>query len=251
MLAKTIVTVAALFVAGAILMGLTHRLRDIPSRQRIEDWVKYGVYLLLILVLVVIAWGGGWTTALILALIAVAGSIELYCNLPARTAKYAACSVLFGLLIAVCLGHALPGILGAHATTFVFMLLLIGITDAFSQLWGRLLGRHKLCPKLSPGKTCEGLTGGVLTAVSAAFVISFLIPAITPAKLATVAVITALSATLGDLVFSLIKRRLGIKDFSGLLPGHGGILDRFDSLIVTAPIFYWSSRLLLTKEAML
>lgn len=251
MLGRIIVTIAALFAAGAVLMSLTHRLRNIPSRQRTRDWVKYVVYLLIILTLLVIAWSGGWTTALLLALIALAGSIELYRNLPAHNVKRVGCSVLFGLLIAVCLGHALPGLSTVHATTFIFMLLLIGVTDAFSQLWGKLLGRHKLCPRVSPGKTCEGLAGGVLTAILTAFVISFLIPVSSPAKLTFVAVITALSATSGDLVFSLIKRRLGIKDFSGLLPGHGGVLDRFDSLIVAAPVFYWSGRLWLSVEVML
>lgn len=243
MFGKIIVIITGLFAAGAILMALAHYVRSVRLGQRIEDWLKYIVYLLVIFALVTIAWAGQWTTAAFLTIVAIAGGYELYRNLPARKVKCLACSIGFALAIGLCLGHILLGTSSGQATTFIFMLLLICTTDAYSQLWGKLLGRRKLCPRLSPGKTFEGLVGGVLTAVLAVFAVSFLVPSFSPSQLIIIAIITALSATLGDLSFSFIKRRLGIKDFSGLLPGHGGVLDRFDSLIITAPVFYWSSRL--------
>ena len=112
MLGRTIVTIAALFAAGAILMALGHRLRNIPSTQRIEDWVKYGVYLLIILTLVVVAWAGRWTTALLLASITVAGSIVPYlgfilglARVPAETIKNVCTAV--GYIVAIPIGIAI------------------------------------------------------------------------------------------------------------------------------------------------
>jgi len=127
--------------------------------------------------------------------------------------------------------------------TFAFVFLLVGITDSYSQLWGKLAGKHKMCPHLSPHKTWEGLLGGILSALTAAGLFSFLIPELKYPQVLELGLIIALTATSGDLFFSLIKRRLSIKDFSGIIPGHGGVLDRFDSLIITAPVFYWCENL--------
>lgn len=86
--------------------------------------------------------------------------------------------------------------------------------------------------------------GGLVTALAVSLGADFLDPSSGPARRACIGLFTALSAFAGDLFLSFLKRRAGIKDFSRLLPGHGGILDRFDSLVLAAPVYHWSRSLL-------
>lgn len=111
-------------------------------------------------------------------------------------------------------------------------------SDTFAYFTGYLFGRHKLCPNVSPKKTVEGFVGGIIgTAASvAALGYSF---GFDPRYLAILGVLQSLVASLGDLVESIIKRYTGIKDSGNLIPGHGGVLDRFDSVIFTAPTVYY------------
>lgn len=108
---------------------------------------------------------------------------------------------------------------------------------------GASFGKHKLCPKISPKKTVEGAIGGILfcdiTAVIIGLVFKFLVMPdanINFWALILLGVIDAPVSILGDLSFSLIKRNYGIKDYGSIFPGHGGMLDRFDSIIFTAPV---------------
>lgn len=124
-------------------------------------------------------------------------------------------------------------------TYVIYLLLITTITDTFALFTGSLIGKHKLCPKISPKKTIEGLVGGVImgTFVATVFyntLISSTVPLVTVIMLTFV---LCLVGQLGDLVFSSIKRYYGVKDFSNLIPGHGGILDRFDSLIFVVLAF--------------
>ena len=117
-------------------------------------------------------------------------------------------------------------------------------TDTFAYITGSLIGTHKLTPKISPHKTIEGAIGGVLGCV-----ISFLIYGLILSKcfgftvsinaLWILGVLCAVSAQIGDLSASVIKRECGIKDFGTLFPGHGGMLDRFDSIMFVAPLVYY------------
>lgn len=121
----------------------------------------------------------------------------------------------------------------------IYLLLITTITDTFALFSGMLIGKHKLCPTISPKKTVEGLIGGVFmgTFVSSAFYITVINPGMSLVLLIFVTAILALVGQVGDLVFSSIKRYYGKKDFSDLIPGHGGILDRFDSLIFVTLAF--------------
>lgn len=115
----------------------------------------------------------------------------------------------------------------------IYLLLITTITDTFALISGKLVGRHKLCPKISPGKTIEGLVGGVLmgTFVATAFYYTVIQSNISLVLVILATAGLSLVGQLGDLVFSAIKRYYKVKDFSNLIPGHGGVLDRFDSLI--------------------
>ena len=124
-------------------------------------------------------------------------------------------------------------------TYIIYLLLITTITDTFALFTGKLIGSHKLCPKISPKKTIEGLIGGVFmgTFVATCFyntVISSTIPLVIVILLT---LFLCLVGQLGDLVFSSIKRYYEVKDFSDIIPGHGGILDRFDSLIFVVLLF--------------
>lgn len=121
----------------------------------------------------------------------------------------------------------------------IYLLLITTITDTFALFTGMLIGKHKLCPKISPKKTVEGLIGGVFMGVfvSTAFYITVINPAKSLVFLILITTCLSLIGQLGDLVFSSIKRYYGKKDFSDLIPGHGGVLDRFDSLIFVALAF--------------
>jgi phosphatidate cytidylyltransferase len=126
---------------------------------------------------------------------------------------------------------------------FVICFAVPWMADAGAFFAGSLFGKHKLCPNISPKKTVEGAIGGVFTCVLAAVAIGFLFGnLITPQltvnfiPLIIIGVCDAVLSIVGDLSFSLIKRTIGIKDYSNLFPGHGGMLDRFDSIIFTVPM---------------
>lgn len=112
----------------------------------------------------------------------------------------------------------------------LFSFLILSIFDGYGQITGQLFGRTKLFPKVSPNKTVEGLMGGTIIAVLSALVFRNIMPA-KPLNAILMAVVVVIFAFAGDAAKSIYKRKYNAKDFSNLIPGHGGILDRFDSLI--------------------
>lgn len=124
------------------------------------------------------------------------------------------------------------------AGLLLFLVALTQFNDVAQFTWGKLFGKHKIVPKVSPKKTWEGFLGGLVSTVcGAALAGPFLTPM--PFHVAAVAgAIIAIAGFLGDITISAFKRDLGVKDSGGLIPGHGGILDRVDSLTYAAPVFY-------------
>ncbi|MFM8897453.1 MAG: phosphatidate cytidylyltransferase [Actinomycetota bacterium] len=118
------------------------------------------------------------------------------------------------------------------------LVILVGCNDTFAYIFGVLLGKHPLAPKISPKKTWEGFVGGLIfTAAGGALSFYYLLD-YQPVVGALAGLAAVLAATVGDLVESAIKRDLSIKDMGTLLPGHGGMLDRLDSALITAPVMW-------------
>lgn len=123
-----------------------------------------------------------------------------------------------------------------------WLLLLTAITagsDTGAYYAGRAFGKHKLCPNISPGKTINGAIGGILAAVITAVVLTcFLLPEVNSVKIALASAVLSGIGIAGDLTESIIKRGVGVKDSGTILCGHGGLFDRIDSLLLTAPLLY-------------
>lgn len=123
--------------------------------------------------------------------------------------------------------------------------ILIWTNDTFAYLTGSLVGRHKLFPRISPGKTIEGCIGGLVFTVIAICIYSYYTPSLPMTKAVVMALIAVVAGTLGDLCESMLKRQAGVKDSGRLIPGHGGILDRFDSVMFATTFIF--TYLVLTK----
>ena len=150
--------------------------------------------------------------------------------------------LLVGLLVfltcALAMGNLFTGPQGRQWV--LVMLLVIWAADSGAYFFGRRYGRRKLAPAISPGKTWEGVYGGLFTvaAVTSLAGIGLGLSAAMVVGLILVALGTAMISVVGDLLASLLKRQVGLKDSSRLLPGHGGMIDRFDSLMAAAPAFF-------------
>lgn len=148
--------------------------------------------------------------------------------------------LLGGHLVAVRMGFEQK--LSAHLLSFFFLVLMGADTGAYYV--GRAVGRHKLAPKISPAKTWEGVAGGMLAALALATVAHFWFFRELPLKWALpLAAVMMILGVLGDLAESALKRSAGAKDAAKILPGHGGVLDRLDSLLFNAPLIYYFARL--------
>ena len=123
----------------------------------------------------------------------------------------------------------------------LFLAVVVQGSDVLQYLWGKTVGRHRIAPTVSPNKTWEGFVGGVLSATALGTALWWLTP-FTPWQAGVLALVSCLLGFVGGLVMSSLKRDRGIKDFGALIPGHGGILDRMDSLIFAAPVFFHLTR---------
>jgi phosphatidate cytidylyltransferase len=127
-----------------------------------------------------------------------------------------------------------------HGVILIWLILITAFgTDIMAYFIGRAIGKHKLCPKISPNKTVEGAIGGLIgSGVFCALFGLLLLPDLL-IHCIVIGLLGGVFAQIGDLTASIFKRQLGIKDFSSLIPGHGGIMDRADSIFFTAPLVYY------------
>ena len=155
-------------------------------------------------------------------------------------------TVLWGIVLCVlCVSHApallmlqIPGYEGRSAFLLLYLILVVQASDVLQYIWGKLAGRRKIAPRLSPSKTVEGMVGGVLSATVLGAALTPITP-FTPVQSALISLAIALLGFAGGLMLSAIKRSRGIKDWGTLIRGHGGVLDRLDSLCLSAPVFFY------------
>ncbi len=190
------------------------------------DW--YGMYTLLIpvyafLLLPIMSALGGDTTRFL-----------------ERTAK-----VQWGLMISVfCISHVpalinldIPGFEGRNLLLIAFLVIVVQSSDVLQYVWGKLAGKHLIAPQLSPSKTVEGFVGGVVSATALGAALWWITP-FSIGQAALLALVINLMGFFGGLVMSAIKRDRGVKDWGHSIEGHGGVLDRLDSVCFAAPVFF-------------
>lgn len=120
----------------------------------------------------------------------------------------------------------------------LYLVFLTQFNDVAQYIWGKLLGRHKIIPKISPNKTWQGFLGGVGTSIVLAWLLAPWITPLSAGHALFTGALISIAGFVGDVTISALKRDIGVKDSGSLLPGHGGILDRIDSLTYTAPLFF-------------
>ena len=127
---------------------------------------------------------------------------------------------------------------GNHPWLLASVFILIWTSDTFAYLSGRFLGKNKLFERISPKKTWEGFLGGLLFTVAAAIILAYYLDFLSTGAWIGLGILVAICGTLGDLFESAIKRNFKVKDSGSFIPGHGGILDRIDSLLLVLPLAY-------------
>jgi phosphatidate cytidylyltransferase len=128
-----------------------------------------------------------------------------------------------------------------NAKLMFFLVLVVQLSDVLQYVWGKSIGRRPLAPRISPNKTWEGLVGGILSATAIGTALWWVTP-FAPGVAALMAFVTTAMGFAGGLIMSAIKRDRGVKDYGVLLAGHGGVLDRIDSLCFAAPVFFHLTR---------
>lgn len=218
--------------------NVSNKYADVPIRVR--SW-------LVILLIVAVSLSHVILTYIAVCLLALKACAEYMSLQKNRRRKY---HLLGGLVIGAMLGHlAFIVNLDVPSTTGVQLVLLLIITtecnDIFQYLTGKMFGKRKIAPQISPNKTVEGFLGGlILTPVLTNLLGVFLLPGRSILFYTLWGLGISFFGFCGDLFISKIKRRAGVKDTGRLIPGHGGLLDRTDSLIFSAPLFYWCIRLI-------
>jgi len=155
----------------------------------------------------------------------------------------------WGLMITVyCISYApalllvqVPGFREQNLLLLVYLLFVVQLSDVMQYVFGKLFGRHKIAPLVSPSKTVEGFVGGGASAVGVGAALWWITP-FTPLQAAGMAAVIVLAGFLGGLALSAVKRSLGAKDWGSMIEGHGGMLDRLDSVSFAAPVFFHLTR---------
>ena len=230
MILRLLAAIAAAFLLGGL--GLWAASRNSHPQVRRARLVKYLTYLVIVNGMLAAALSGRAVFVPLVSLIALIGLWEA-ARAASHTRPLIAAAIL-AVYLAIAAGAVAFSAL-APPFTAALVYLVVCSFDGFSQVAGQLMGRHALAPTISPAKTIEGSLGGFLGSLALA---ALLAPALglTVAHALLAGLLIAPAGLAGDLLASALKRRAGIKDFSLLLPGHGGILDRFDSFLFASAL---------------
>ena len=234
---SSVLAVASLVAAvlkRRIAQGAPHAALDNLAARIVSWWVMAAL-------LGVVFWLGAVATTLFFALLAMQALREF----TAAPAPQGVRTWITGSLICVLCIAAIPALLtlniphyeGRNVFLLVFLILVTQASDVLQYIWGKLIGKHLIAPAISPGKTVEGFVGGVTSATLIGAGVWWITP-FTPIQAALVALLLTLLGFTGGLYMSAQKRTRGIKDWGDLIKGHGGVLDRLDSLWLPAPVYF-------------
>lgn len=168
---------------------------------------------------------------------AIAGETDRFLERTARIQWGVLTCIYFLSYLPMLLYLPIPGYEGENAKLLFFVVLVSQLSDVMQYVFGKLFGKHKIAPNVSPSKTREGLLGGGLAAVAIGTSLWWATP-FTPVVAAVMSALLVAAGFFGGLVMSAVKRSIGAKDWGRGIPGHGGVLDRLDSLLFGAPIFF-------------
>lgn len=182
---------------------------------------------------------------LVLLILALSGSVQLLIQLFLKTKGYPKTilskfdiSIRY-LVFSLFFLLYLPFFQGSyHSYLVLCLVIMIWTNDSFAYLVGKNFGKHKLFPNVSPKKTMEGFVGGIVFTLIAAYIISVYVGEFSLMNWINIGLIASILGTFGDLVESKFKRQANVKDSGHIMPGHGGLLDRLDSLLFVAPFVY-------------
>jgi len=233
----------AFLVAVLTLLAL-HEFLRIGTHMGIRAWFNLTTLVTVVWLISLLIAGAEWKLT-VLVLWPLIGLGRLALTYPRTSLAEASFNLLAVFYSVVLLSHLylLRELPNGLEWTFLAVFL-VWATDTGAYLIGRQFGSHLLAPQVSPKKTVEGSLGGLLFSIVVAFVFWRLVGGATWITYLIFGVIVGISAQIGDLFESALKRSAGLKDSGKLIPGHGGILDRFDSLIFALPIMYYGVKLL-------
>lgn len=236
----------AFLVAVLTLLAL-REFWQISEQMAIRPWRKLTLLASLVWLLALFITGKEWMMPILVCWLLIGlGRVALtYPETPLSEASFNLFSVLYTVVL---LSHfyLLRQLSGGKEWTFL-TILLVWSTDIGAYLIGRQFGRHLLAPQVSPKKTVEGSLGGLMFCIAVALAFSSLVAGASWITYIILGVVVGISAQVGDLFESALKRSAGVKDSGNLIPGHGGILDRFDSLIFALPLVYYSIILFIVR----
>ena len=206
--------------------------RRVAAGVRRARWIKFATYVVIVHAVLLATVLGRLATGALVVSISAIGLWEIVSLLPRlRRPVWLVAVLVFAGIAAGAIRFST--LVASSCVGYVYVV--VAVFDGFSQASGQIVGRVKLAPAISPGKTVEGFAVGASAAIGCAILLRSL-ARLTLMQAAEVGVVAAAAGLIGDLAASWVKRRAGIKDYGMLLPGHGGVLDRFDSFLTVAAV---------------
>ncbi|RJL04780.1 phosphatidate cytidylyltransferase [Paracoccus siganidrum] len=223
----------------------------LTNATRADHWTLVGAFFVVLPVQYYLIWIGWYGLFSIFIPVWVFLLLPIVSAMRGETRNYLVrvAEMQWALMICVfCASHVpallnlnIPGFEGRNVLLIAFLVVVVQLSDVLQYVWGKLIGRHRIAPKLSPSKTVEGFVGGSLSATLIAAGLWWMTP-FSPLEAGLMGLVITMMGFFGGLVMSAIKRDRGVKDWGHSIAGHGGFIDRLDSVVFSAPIFFHLTR---------
>lgn len=240
-----------LLLFGFLSFAALREFMTLTNATRADHWTLVGVFFVVLPVQYWLIWTSWYGLFAIFIPVWVFLLLPIVSTLKGETRNYLVrvSEMQWALMICVfCVSHVpallnlkIPGYEGRNVLLIAFLVIVVQLSDVLQYVWGKLLGRRKIAPLLSPSKTVEGFVGGSLSATLIAASLWWMTP-FSPAEAGLMGLVITMMGFFGGLVMSAIKRDRGVKDWGHSIAGHGGFIDRLDSVVFSAPIFFHLTR---------